>query len=60
VLVAGKDGPGLFHGVQTLRQLVRPSPAGAEITGVRVKDWPKLCYRGTQVDMSRGPVPNLN
>jgi hexosaminidase len=60
VLVAGKDGPGLFYGVQTLRQLVRPAPGGAEIAGVRVKDWPTLVYRGTQVDMSRGPAPNLN
>src|SRR5439155_17932479 len=60
VLVAGKDSPGLFYGVQTLRQLIRPAAGGAEIAGLRVRDWPALIYRGTQVDMSRGPVPNLS
>jgi hexosaminidase len=60
VLVAGKDSAGLFYGAQTLRQLVVPNGQGAEIPGVRVRDWPALQYRGTQVDMSRGPVPKLS
>jgi hexosaminidase len=59
VLVAGKDEAGLFYGVQTLRQLVIPDGKGASITGVRVRDWPALRYRGTQVDLARGPVPKL-
>ncbi len=60
ILVAGKDIAGLFYGAQTLRQLVVPSPGGAEILGVSVRDWPALRYRGVQVDMSRGPVPKLS
>ena len=60
ILVAGKDSAGLFYGAQTLRQLVVPAAAGAEILGVRVRDWPALQYRGTQVDLSRGPVPKLS
>jgi len=60
VLVAGKDSAGLFYGAQTLRQLVVPNGTGAEILGVRVRDWPAFQYRGTQVDMSRGPVPKLS
>ena len=59
IFVAGKDGPGLFYGVQTLRQLVVAGSQGVTIHGVRVRDWPALLYRGTQVDMSRGPVPTL-
>ena len=57
VVVAGKDSNGLFYGVQTLRQLVAGVGGQATILGVRVRDWPALIYRGTQVDMARGPVP---
>jgi hexosaminidase len=61
VIVAGKDAAGLYYGVQTLRQLVVPTGNGeAKILGVRVRDWPALRYRGTQVDLSRGPVPKLS
>ena len=60
IVVAGKDSAGLFYGVQTLRQLVVAGGEGARILGVKARDWPALAYRGTQVDMSRGPVPNLN
>ena len=60
VVLAGKDGTGLFYGAQTLRQLVVPSGQEARILGVHVRDWPALQYRGTQVDMSRGPVPKLS
>jgi hypothetical protein len=57
ILVAGKDSDGLFYGVQTLRQLLVGEGAEAVILGARVRDWPALIYRGTQVDMARGPVP---
>lgn len=60
LLVAGRDSAGLFYGVQTLRQLVRGKDRHAEIGGVRIRDWPALSYRGTQVDLSRGPVPKLD
>ncbi len=60
VVLAGEDGAGLFYGAQTLRQLVVPFGQEARILGVRVRDWPALQYRGTQVDMSRGPVPKLS
>jgi hypothetical protein len=57
ILVAGKDSDGLFYGVQTLRQLVVGEGTEGVILGARVRDWPALIYRGTQVDMARGPVP---
>lgn len=60
VVLAGKDGDGLFYGAQTLRQLVIPAGQEASILGVEICDWPALKYRGTQVDLSRGPVPKLS
>ncbi len=60
LVVAGKDGAGLFYGAQTLRQLVVPVGQEAKILGVQARDWPALQYRGTQVDLSRGPVPKLS
>lgn len=39
---AGKDG--LFHAVQTLRQLLRPD---GTVPGVTVRDWPGTAVRGT-------------
>ncbi|GAA0926947.1 beta-N-acetylglucosaminidase domain-containing protein [Streptomyces thermoalcalitolerans] len=39
---AGEDG--LFHAVQTLRQLVRPD---GTIPGVTIRDWPGTAVRGT-------------
>jgi hexosaminidase len=59
VLVAGRDAAGLFYGVQTLRQLVVGKDRRAEILGARIRDWPSMLYRGTQVDLSRGPVLKL-
>ncbi|MEJ2008167.1 MAG: beta-N-acetylhexosaminidase [Acidobacteriota bacterium] len=60
IVLAGKDAAGLFYGAQTLRQLVVPVGQEARVLGVQVRDWPALEYRGTQVDMSRGPVPKLS
>lgn len=60
ILVAGKDGAGVFYGVQTLCQLIGPSDHQFEIPGVVIRDWPALAYRGTQVDLSRGPVLRLD
>jgi len=59
VLVAGHDAAGLFYGIQTLRQLVVGNNHETEILGAHVRDWPAMIYRGTQADLSRGPVPKL-
>ncbi|MFI6287693.1 beta-N-acetylglucosaminidase domain-containing protein [Streptomyces sp. NPDC051018] len=41
----GEDG--LFHGVQTLRQLITgPGGAGRSVAGVVVRDWPGTVVRG--------------
>ncbi|MEV5655145.1 beta-N-acetylglucosaminidase domain-containing protein [Streptomyces sp. NPDC052291] len=42
VALEGVGEDGLFHAVQTLRQLVR----GGEVAGVTVRDWPSTAVRG--------------
>lgn len=41
--LAAADASGLFYGVQTLRQLL----AADRYTGVALKDWPDVAFRGT-------------
>ncbi|MFI9726353.1 beta-N-acetylglucosaminidase domain-containing protein [Streptomyces sp. NPDC052092] len=43
VTLAGADGDGLFHAVQTLRRLVRPD---GTLTAAVVRDWPGTAVRG--------------
>ena len=49
--------PGLFYGVQTLRQLVRLQ--GDHIPALTIRDWPSLGARGLMLDISRRKVPTL-
>ena len=57
VTVLGKTNPGLFYGVQTLRQMIMPQSGGHAIPGVEIRDWPSMRYRGLHDDISRGPIP---
>lgn len=42
LIVAANSGQGLFYGVQTLRQLLRPTEKGLMCPAVGIRDWPGL------------------
>ena len=57
LIVAANTGQGLFYGVQTLRQLLRPEGTILVCPAVSIRDWPSMEWRGVQDDISRGPIP---
>jgi hypothetical protein len=56
LIVAAKTGQGLFYGVQTLRQLLRPDGKNLICPAVGIRDWPNLEQHG-QEDLSRDTPP---
>ncbi|MEX2182515.1 MAG: glycoside hydrolase family 20 zincin-like fold domain-containing protein [Gemmatimonadaceae bacterium] len=67
ILVTGTEGAtviaatsaGVFHGLQTLKQLITGAGSAAQLHRVAIRDWPAMQHRGVQDDISRGPVPTL-
>lgn len=60
VLISANAAAGLFHGMQTLRQLLpasieanHASPGPWRIVGGRVIDYPRFAYRGAMLDVTR-------
>ncbi len=59
LIVAANTGQGLFYGVQTLRQLLRPDGKGLICPAVGIRDWPGLERRGVKDDRRRDAAPQL-
>ncbi len=56
IVIQAKEAQGLFHGVQTLRQLIRANRWGNGLPLVSIHDWPcALQWRAFQDDLTRGP-----
>jgi hexosaminidase len=53
LIVAANSGQGLFYGVQTLRQLLRPAGKGLMCPAVEIRDWPNLQRTNAPDDLSR-------
>ncbi|WP_323122268.1 beta-N-acetylhexosaminidase [Burkholderia alba] len=64
IVIRAASAQGVFHGVQTLLQLLPPavygpSPASAvwSVPGVALADWPRFGYRGAMLDVARRFFP---
>lgn len=57
--VQANTAAGVFYALQTIKQLIEGSGAGATIHFARVRDWPAMRWRGVHDDVSRGPFPTL-
>ncbi len=52
------SAPGVFYGVQTLRQLIAPTEDGTlSVPCVRIEDEPRFGYRGLMLDVGRHFYP---
>ena len=58
LIVAANSGQGIFYGVQTLRQLLRPAGKGVVCPALGIRDWPTL-QQVAVPDVSRGASPQL-
>lgn len=52
ISVKAKNNEGLFHGIQTLLQLIRNSKSG-NIPALKISDTPKFAWRGMHLDVCR-------
>ena len=59
LIVAANSGQGLFYGVQTLRQLLRPAGKGLICPAVGIRDWPSLQRSDAQENLSGQAQPEV-
>ncbi|NQV42244.1 MAG: family 20 glycosylhydrolase [Candidatus Marinimicrobia bacterium] len=64
IRIVAQDDPGLFYGIQTLRQLLPPEVEqgmnaliGHKIQAVAIVDYPRFGWRGMHLDVSRHFFP---
>ena len=58
LIVAANSGEGLFYGVQTLRQLLRPTSKGVMCPAVGIRDWPS--FQPTAESLSQLAKPRFS
>jgi len=58
IRLGAADIRGAAHGLRTLDQIIRQSPAG-RLPFVSIDDWPDFTNRGVYYDVARGRVPTL-
>ena len=58
IVIEGVSPLGRFYGAQTLRQLIRASTRG-ELSGLEIRDYPALEWRGVSDDLVRGQVSTM-
>jgi len=58
LIVAANSGEGIFAGVQTLRQLLRPEGKDFIVPAVTIRDWPNL--QRTPQDLSQAQFPKVS
>jgi len=59
LIVAANTGQGLFYGVQTLRQLLRPQGKDVLCPAISIRDWPNLEKRVVTNNVLRGNIPEF-
>jgi hexosaminidase len=59
LIVAANSGQGLFYGVQTLRQLLRPVGKGLICPAVGIRDWPSLQRSDARDEVSGQAQPEV-
>ncbi|CAG4989908.1 hypothetical protein DYBT9275_00406 [Dyadobacter sp. CECT 9275] len=57
--INAQTSTGLFYAVQTLRQLIQGSGAGAKLPEVIIDDRPQLAYRGIMMDFAHGGLATV-
>lgn len=57
LIVAANTGQGLFSGVQTLRQLLRPDGKELICPAIAIRDWPNLELPASPANISRDDAP---
>ncbi len=60
IVIAANDKPGLYYGIQSLKQLIRGNRLSKTLPCVKIIDYPIYKYRATMDDISRGPLPTLD
>jgi hypothetical protein len=59
ILLEGVTSAGVYHGFQTLIQLLHAAGTNAQLPAVRITDWTDLKWRGVSIDYGRGEVETV-